>query len=445
GAIYGSGTGRSHADAWAGFSRIVWGPAGVKEGDVLYVCGTHRETLEVGTSGTEGGKITIRGSCPGDAGTIDAGYSRQNCLVLTGLSGVEIEDISMKQSASHALVMQGTKDCKVSRCAFSRIGIQVGASYTIDGRYAEGAAISGNILTGAEGAFPANGIIVNTGLPSPAASIVEKNRIDGIGGDGITAGSSVLVSENTVSNLLNTLVHSDGIVVQGSYVSVARNTVYDCTQNIYVDAFDYGAGLSVCNNVEIWANLVYGTSAGAPVGVTGIAVDAETGGRASIANLKIYNNTIADCVFNGITVGDRSPEGGKLASLDIRNNVLINNGGYNRQFRFTGHPPRGLTLDYNLTLNTIYDGGSSLTYLWYGAHKDLAGMRALGYEVHGLSQIQPVLSGYTYLSRGNSFMLDPRSEANGAGINLGQAFATDHAGRKRPAEARWDPGCFESL
>ncbi len=443
---YGSNDGTSYENAWPGFGRVIWGPGGVREGDSLFVCGTHVETLYVGASGADANKILIRGDHPREPGAIDMNYSAESCLNMAGRSNIVVYSLAMKRPSNHALIMQAAGNCEVRNCTFTLAGRETGSNYAIDGRYCSGASISGNRISNFEGNSPAHGIIVNTGQPgfAPATSRVEGNRIEAIGGDGITAGSNVVVADNVIWGLLNTVDHSDGIVVQGFNVSVARNTVSDCTQCIYVDSFDYGsAAQSVCNNVDVWGNLVFATTYGAGVGVTGISVDAETGGTASVNSLRIYNNTVADCPYSGIAVGDRSPEGGRISNLDIRNNVLVNNGGYNRQFRFAGHPPGGLILDYNFTLNTVYENGSPLVYLWYGQHKTISDMQAMGFDYHGISQVQPVFARYVYLDMNNDFRPAGGSRARGSGLNLGPSFAMDRSGAARPAQSAWSMGSFE--
>jgi Concanavalin A-like lectin/glucanases superfamily len=73
GGSYGTENGTSYANAWDGFSNIVWGTNGVVAGDTLYICGAHLDTyLDVGASGSEGALITIRGDYSNDPGSIDA-------------------------------------------------------------------------------------------------------------------------------------------------------------------------------------------------------------------------------------------------------------------------------------------------------------------------------------------------------------------------------------
>lgn len=59
--------------AWGGWSEIVWGGAGVKAGDTLYVCGAHSYSAQitVGNHGaTSGSPVTIRGDYATESGSI---------------------------------------------------------------------------------------------------------------------------------------------------------------------------------------------------------------------------------------------------------------------------------------------------------------------------------------------------------------------------------------
>jgi len=80
GGSYGVENGTDYDNAWDGLGNIVWGSGGVQAGDTLWVCGLHLRTYtavpasEIITIGANGlddsSRITIRGDCPGDQGTI---------------------------------------------------------------------------------------------------------------------------------------------------------------------------------------------------------------------------------------------------------------------------------------------------------------------------------------------------------------------------------------
>ncbi|MDD5232375.1 MAG: right-handed parallel beta-helix repeat-containing protein [Syntrophales bacterium] len=438
GSGYGSGDGTSYANAWSGFSRIVWGANGVTAGDVLYVCGTHGEKLTVGASGASGAKIAIRGNYSGDPGVINPNYGANHCIDISNRRYVAVEGLILRRSSASGINAQNSYKADIRNCQFRSIS-SGGTSFGIDGRYASAMFIYGNSMNSSEGSFNASGIVVNLGTASSETSVVERNTIIGIQVDGIVTGNNVVVTGNTVGELLNTSSHSDGIVVQGSNVVVRQNTVYDCTQCIYVDSFDYGSGAQTpCNNVSIWGNLVYGTSRGHSVGINGISIHIETQGAAVIDNLKIYNNTVADCNYNGITFGGAS--GGNFGSVTVVNNIVVNSGGNNMCVNFNSQPPRSVTMDYNLVYSN-YDS-SGRAWRWYGSSKTLAEMRALGHEAHGKSQA-PAFTKYTQNADGNVFTLTSGSQAIDSGTGLASEYARDRNNYSRPQGSAWDMGCYE--
>ena len=70
----GTRNGTSYANAWGGWSEVVWGVSGVSVGDTLYVCGAHSyaASITVGAhlAGSEPQRVTISGSAPEESGSI---------------------------------------------------------------------------------------------------------------------------------------------------------------------------------------------------------------------------------------------------------------------------------------------------------------------------------------------------------------------------------------
>jgi hypothetical protein len=438
GGTYGAGSGASYTDAWSGFSRIVWGSGGVTAGDTLYICGAHGQTLSVGTSGASGAKITIRGNYTSDPGSINVNYGANNCVDIGNRSYIVVDGLTLRKSRASGIHAQNAYRCEIKNCNFRAIA-SGGTNFGIDGRYASGLYIYGNSMNNSEGTFNATGIVVNLGRSAPEQSVIEKNTITSIEVDGIVTGDNVVVMKNTVGRLLNTSTHSDGIVSQGSNVVIRQNTVYDCTQCIYVDSFDFGSGSQcICNNVSVWGNLIYGTSVGHSIGVNGISVDVETAGVASIDSLRIYNNTIVDCNYNGMNVTDRV--GGRLRNLAIRNNIVVNSGGYSRGINLHGNPAVNPSLDYNMIYSN-YDS-SERGWNWYGSAKTVSEMRAMGFEAHGKFQ-NPLFTKYVQNASDNVYTLTSGSAAVDAALNLGADFAFDREAYSRPQGNAWDIGAYE--
>lgn len=164
----GTRNGTSYANAWGGWSEIVWGGAGVVGGDTLYVCGTHTmtSTLSVGTHGasSDSARATISGEYAADPGIMiatSAGsfYMRQP-RNYTNVVGITFRNYSnlcllLDNSASH---------CDVRRCRFEMGTLADGATHALniigttgltftdlvlDGNYFTGRIINGTNATGA--------------------------------------------------------------------------------------------------------------------------------------------------------------------------------------------------------------------------------------------------------------------------------------------------------
>lgn len=436
------GDGTSYASAWAGFGSIGWGS--IAPGDTLFICGTFNSPLNVGTSGSgDSSRVTVRGDYSQERGVIDV--SGGEAISVYGRSFVTLQGFTIDRSGTNGVGAQSSSYVNISNCNFYRVGQSGGTVSGIDGRYAQGMKISNCRLTNEKGPFRSTGITVNLGMSSPARSYVDNCYINGIEVDGICTGNNVTVTRNTVGNLMSTASPADGIAVQGSNVIVYRNTIYNCTQNIYVDSFDYGPGSQcVCDNVVIAGNLVYGTSAIYGGGTNGISVDVETGGAASIRNLKIYNNTVADLNYRGFAIGDRGNGASRLDGLDIRNNLVVNCG-WNTNFDFDiSGKPANMVMDYNLALNDRYENNGP-NYSWNGARYTLDQWRsAFGFEVHGVSNPGGALfQKYAYGASDNDYRPAPGSAAINAGISVGDSYKIDIAGSARPQGDGWDIGCYE--
>lgn len=439
----GSGDGSSFGSAWTGFGAIRWGS--ISPGDTLFICGTFNSILNVGASGSgDASRIAIRGDYSQERGVIDVSVGE--AVSVYGRSFVTLEGITVDRCGTNGIGAQSSSYVNINNCNFYRVGQSGGAVFGIDGRYAQGMKITNCRMTNEKGPFNATGITVNLGLSAPARSYVDKCYINGIEVDGICPGNNVTITRNTIGNLMSTASHADGIPVQGSNVVVSQNIVYNCTQNIYIDSFDYGPGAQcICDNVVVANNLVYGTSAVYGVGTNGICVDVETGGAASIRNLKIYNNTVANLNYRGFAIGDRGNGASRLDGLDIRNNLAVNCGDWNTNFDFDiGGRPANMIMDYNMTLNNHYEN-SGPNYSWNGARYTLDQWKsAFGFETHGVSNAGgAVFRKYSYGTGDNDYRPATGSPAINAGVSAGDTYNIDLEGTARPQGGGWDIGCYE--
>jgi hypothetical protein len=112
GGTYGTEDGSSYANAWDGFSNIVW--ASIQPNDVLYICGTHTEALVVGASGTGpvgrsySKPITIRGDYEGDPGIIDSQDTRNTGIDINSKNYITLISISSIDALIDCLQIRGT-------------------------------------------------------------------------------------------------------------------------------------------------------------------------------------------------------------------------------------------------------------------------------------------------------------------------------------------------
>ncbi len=216
---YGSGNGTSLHNAWSGFTHINW--ASINPGDTLYMAGTFNEMLTVPKSGSSGGLITVRGDLANNPGIIDV--STGDAVNISGQTYVALDGITINRSGTNGVTMQGTSYCQVRNCNIYQVGQSGGTLFGIDGRYAQGIYIYNCRLTNERGEFKATGIVAALGLSGNlATSTVDRCYIFGTDVDGIVAGNDTVVSRCTVSGLINLTNHPDGIVVEGSRVTVRQ-------------------------------------------------------------------------------------------------------------------------------------------------------------------------------------------------------------------------------
>jgi len=77
-------------------------------GDTLYICGTHKEILIVGISGTESRSFTIRGDYDGAAGIISGEDTRTECIKITSKDYVTVKNITLNDPTVSCMLVEGT-------------------------------------------------------------------------------------------------------------------------------------------------------------------------------------------------------------------------------------------------------------------------------------------------------------------------------------------------
>lgn len=104
GGSYGTEDGTSYANAWDGFSNIVW--ASIQPGDALYVAGTHNEILTIGKSGTSAGARIFIKSLLADPATVNGADVRASCINATNRTFLEFWDLTLIDASDSCLYLQ---------------------------------------------------------------------------------------------------------------------------------------------------------------------------------------------------------------------------------------------------------------------------------------------------------------------------------------------------
>jgi parallel beta-helix repeat protein len=115
GGNYGSENGTSYANAWDGFSSVVWGEAGVKAGDTLLLCldtgdpPFFTRTLAVGASGKQGAPILIKSEDPQTPVTLKPEKYTNAGVSAEGREHVSIHNLNIKDCGFAVRLKQCSK------------------------------------------------------------------------------------------------------------------------------------------------------------------------------------------------------------------------------------------------------------------------------------------------------------------------------------------------
>ena len=201
------------------------------------------------------------------------------------------------------------------------------------------------------------------------------NEVDATSYDGISlSGWRNIADGNYVHGMTSGTNHGDGIIVACPEVTgesadtedtiLRNNIIGDCTQYIYVDAYNYSnATVRRIVNTEIHGNILRAGDAASGYIHQGIVLDSET---EDIVGMSIHNNTIYKLGLAGTGNGQAirmAPRSGFLLdTVSIVDNIFVDSG-ITRQYDTTN-----LTLDYNLYHRTSSIGQfywQDPTSAWY--------------------------------------------------------------------------------
>lgn len=254
--------------------------------------------------------------------------------------------------------------------------------------------------------------------------------------DGIVAtGTDLIFRRLTMHDGCSFDNHPDAIVIQGdgdrsgaqtARVEISASRIGNFSQLIYIDAIHNPIGSGVGNQVKVFNNVLYESSAyrygGSANKVNCAVFDGEglSGSSAYPVFIDFYNNTL-DCKQLHM-YGSRLFTG---SVINIKNNVFLNLG-------FTGlyFPTNsGVTLDYN-----YYSGADATPFNWNGTNRSLASFKTFASPQEANSAVGTANLNTDYSEKSVS-------DTIGRGLVLSSIFTTDFNGTTRSTP--WDIGAFQ--
>jgi len=272
GGSYGDEDGTSYADAWDGFSNIVWGTGGVEAGDTLWVCGIHNITAQftVGTSGNSGFPITIRGDYSSDPGIIDGQATVDQCIIASSKSYLTFKALTVQNSGIHGIHLIGSSNVIIDGCTATNnhtygITINSGSSdITIQNCSIHSNGTDGTTSYGVYGLDFSHDIIIK--------DCVIYNNSNFAGNDGggcvFTSGTNTVLVQNC-SIYSNGDKASDGSGVEtldADHVTVKQCVIYDTFGGVEVRGEDSTNYPNSSDYFTLENCLIYNVAAGVTCG-----------------------------------------------------------------------------------------------------------------------------------------------------------------------------------
>ena len=474
-AAAGSNNGTSWANAWTSFSKVVWGAAGVKAGDTLYISGgkttkTYTEKWAVGANGAAGSPITITvdGSntnhngvvvfdmnSAGDTGTgIVIDVSSRSYIVISGnVNGGCHLAINNFRNINDNIAAAGisgysTANMLIEYVLFTNdnnpINLALSAGFEI--RCCNFSGVRGDAAIGAAGStggFDSSRVHHNTftmmfNNAQPPGATYAYGGPDGVQcGSGVSIYNNVFTSQAT-SAFYTSTQHPDFIQAQGNYIKFYNNDVINIGDSgIDIDCFSnpaphdywiYNNVFRIVSTVDLYPEYfrLY-TSSGAITAIT---------------NMKIWNNTFVDNTTWGNVKFYNYNGNPTSAGCEIKNNLFMNCGVDQYKPTLTVDASSGFALsDWSIDYNVyavagyvVFEGVNYTRAQWITAK-----------DTHGKSST-PAFVSYSPFAAGNNFHLSGTDTvARGAGVNLSSYFTTDKDGNSRAASpSAWDIGAYST-
>jgi hypothetical protein len=231
GTTYGTGSGTSYENAWAGFSSIV--NTSLLPGSTLYICGTHLETLTVGANG-----VTYRGDYPGDAGVIDGENTRNRCIYNEGYSYNTFRSLTITDATTDCLgIYNNSQSINVISVTATSSGNQAYQNEGTSSGLVRGPSVTYTNSSGS--GCGDDGMSLHGVAYVIANSCTFENNVEGANGinTGILICNDCVFINNSTDNVkpdgscdftMNNCSFTDGLVVGNSTVPLKLN---NCTFN----------------------------------------------------------------------------------------------------------------------------------------------------------------------------------------------------------------------
>jgi len=413
----------------------------VSPGDTCNVhAGTYIEQLSLPVSGTSASRITLK-SNGNDAVTVQSTLSP--VLKINGKSYWTLSGINYTYNGggSNPSVIRNNYGDNVDGITIQGGTITVssgsGAGYGIYVASGNNTIVSGVTvaITATSGAYDGMEFLYAANLTITRCTIYGVGNASGTLEDGIvTNGTNITITDNILHDGWSQ-THADGIVIQGAgdrtgsgggtthNVNVSRNTVYNFSQGIYLDAI-----FTAIDGTNLIANNVIYEGPTFQVGAIVDAMNCILIHGENLSNnpgypivVNIYNNTL-DCrqlqMFTDDLVNG--------SAIDIQNNIFINSSFAGQHILFTN----GVSMDHN-----YYSQGSGTPIRWGGATYSLTSFQSnVGQERNAVSGAVGLNLDYTENSE---------SDSRNRGVNFSAVFTNDRAGVSRSASpASWDMGAY---
>ncbi|MCX8089447.1 MAG: hypothetical protein N3I86_00710 [Verrucomicrobiae bacterium] len=469
----GLNNGTSWSNAWRNFASIVWGSAGVRAGDTLYISGgaagrIYTETLTVGASGTASSRIFIRPGqdaghngpvtwdfdALGDSGsgsaiamngrnyiTIDGGMNGARHFVIRNLRNIlnEFAGVAIAADNARGLVVSNVHIYNVNNA----LKAWSATEYDIGGNVFQGRGDAVVSLVASSGSSAVNRfhhnvveILFNTATPPGGSGPYA-------GPDGLQCGGNISIYANTFkvtrTSVYTSSQHPDSIQTVGDDVRIYNNEFV----NIGDSAIDRGLYADQTPS-DIWIyNNVFRIVDAVDTFPEYIRLYAGSGGGSlvSLNHFKVLNNLFVDNVHNyyPIRLNSFNNSAATGSGNEIKNNIFCNMGTATYPVFFIENAPN---LQFEFDRNVYFNSGAA-PHINYRGRAYTLGEWKSAFEP-GAITAAPQFVSYSPRAATNDFHLRPTdTAARDAGVNLSAYFSTDKDGVVRPQGAGWDIGPYE--